>query len=131
MSVAPSCLVCPNTTNRAMKQLEHSGKKYWAHLTCVHYVPELDTEDRENMDDIVGMQHHLFFVGYSMAMDMGLTGVDDIPKARWRLKCQVCHEDPVAEGREAAVAPFPPSGAPIQCRSHSCRIAFHPLCARR
>ena len=45
-----------------------------------------------------------------------IDGVQDIPKARWRLRCYLCNSR---------------HGACIQCEHRSCFTAFHVMCARR
>ncbi|CAN4120946.1 unnamed protein product [Withania somnifera] len=44
-----------------------------------------------------------------------IDGLSRISKDRWKLSCSIC-----------AV----PYGACIQCSNHTCRVAYHPLCAR-
>ncbi|PHT39227.1 Histone-lysine N-methyltransferase ATX2 [Capsicum baccatum] len=44
-----------------------------------------------------------------------IDGLSRISKDRWRLLCSICGV---------------PYGACIQCSNHSCRVAYHPLCAR-
>ncbi|MCD7457429.1 Mn(2+) transporter atx2 [Datura stramonium] len=44
-----------------------------------------------------------------------IDGLSRIRKDRWRLLCSICGV---------------PYGACIQCSNHTCRVAYHPLCAR-
>ncbi|XP_021733247.1 histone-lysine N-methyltransferase ATX1-like [Chenopodium quinoa] len=44
-----------------------------------------------------------------------IDGVSRINKDRWKLICSICHI---------------PYGACIQCSNNTCRVAYHPLCAR-
>ncbi|TFK48530.1 hypothetical protein OE88DRAFT_1634784 [Heliocybe sulcata] len=87
-----SCILCPNEGG-AFKQTVHGD---WVHLLCAIWVPETRVVNEVFMEPI--------------------TGVDKIPKQRWKLKCSVC------DIRE---------GACIQCNKPTCFLAFHPTCARK
>ncbi|KAI0326259.1 hypothetical protein GY45DRAFT_1310767 [Cubamyces sp. BRFM 1775] len=87
-----SCVLCPNEGG-AFKQTV-SGE--WVHLLCAIWVPETGVANEVFMEPI--------------------TGVDQVPKPRWRLRCSVCN---IREG------------ACIQCTKASCFIAFHATCARK
>jgi PHD-like zinc-binding domain len=45
-----------------------------------------------------------------------IEGIEDIQKSRWKLICYICQKR---------------HGAPIQCASKNCFVAFHVTCARR
>lgn len=87
-----SCILCPNEGG-AFKQTVHGE---WVHLLCAIWVPETRVANDVFMEPV--------------------TGVDRIPKQRWKLKCQIC------EIR---------MGACIQCIKNSCFSAFHATCARK
>ncbi|PCH36434.1 hypothetical protein WOLCODRAFT_134245 [Wolfiporia cocos MD-104 SS10] len=87
-----SCVLCPNEGG-AFKQTVHGD---WVHLLCAIWVPETRVANDVFMEPI--------------------TGIERIPKQRWRLKCSVC------EIKE---------GACIQCTKSSCFLAFHATCARK
>ncbi|KAH9893591.1 hypothetical protein C8Q73DRAFT_761641 [Cubamyces lactineus] len=87
-----SCVLCPNEGG-AFKQTV-SGE--WVHLLCAIWVPETGVANEVFMEPI--------------------TGVDQVPKPRWRLRCSVCG---IREG------------ACIQCTKTSCFTAFHATCARK
>ncbi|EMD39343.1 hypothetical protein CERSUDRAFT_112983 [Gelatoporia subvermispora B] len=87
-----SCILCPNEGG-AFKQTVHGD---WVHLLCAIWVPETRVANDVFMEPI--------------------TGVDKIPKQRWKLKCSRCD---VKEG------------ACIQCTKASCFTAFHVTCARK
>ncbi|KZT21556.1 hypothetical protein NEOLEDRAFT_1164542 [Neolentinus lepideus HHB14362 ss-1] len=87
-----SCILCPNEGG-AFKQTVHGD---WVHLLCAIWVPETRVVNDVFMEPI--------------------TGVDKIPKQRWKLKCSIC------DIRE---------GACIQCNKATCFLAFHPTCARK
>ncbi|EPQ56227.1 hypothetical protein GLOTRDRAFT_105199 [Gloeophyllum trabeum ATCC 11539] len=87
-----SCILCPNEGG-AFKQTIHGE---WVHLLCAIWVPETRVVNDVFMEPI--------------------TGVDKIPKQRWKLRCSIC------DVRE---------GACIQCNKATCFLAFHPTCARK
>ncbi|PKI83844.1 Nto1p [Malassezia vespertilionis] len=87
-----SCTLCPNEGG-AFKQTTRGA---WAHLLCALWIPETGVANPVYMEPI--------------------DGVEDIPKARWRLRCYLCNSK---------------SGACIQCEHRSCFTAFHVVCARR
>ncbi|GJE93817.1 bromodomain and PHD finger-containing protein [Phanerochaete sordida] len=87
-----SCILCPNEGG-AFKQTVHGE---WVHLLCAIWVPETRVANDVFMEPV--------------------TGVERIPKQRWKLKCQIC------EVR---------MGACIQCIKNSCFSAFHATCARK
>jgi len=87
-----SCIFCPQEGG-AFKQTS-DGK--WAHLLCAMWIPETGVSNSVYMEPIDGVQ--------------------DIPKARWRLRCYLCNSR---------------HGACIQCEHRSCFTAFHVMCARR
>ena len=45
-----------------------------------------------------------------------IEGIETIPKNRWKLTCYICQQR---------------YGAPIQCSTKNCFVAFHPTCARK
>ncbi|CAI6005865.1 unnamed protein product [Closterium sp. NIES-65] len=87
----PLCCLCP-VQGGAMKRTVHG---LWAHLACSLWIPETSFVNIKRMEPV--------------------TGFDDIPKARWQLRCCVCRI---------------PHGACIQCAAGQCYTAFHPLCAK-
>ncbi|KAG6840128.1 hypothetical protein C0991_008687, partial [Blastosporella zonata] len=88
-----SCLLCPNEGG-AFKQTVNGD---WVHLLCAIWVAETRVVNESVMEPV--------------------TGVDNIPHARWKLKCSICH--------------IKGEGACIQCIKTSCFQAFHATCARR
>lgn len=87
-----SCVLCPNEGGAFKQTTENT----WAHLLCAMWIPETGVANSVFMEPI--------------------DGVRDIPKARWRLRCYLCHRQ---------------SGACIQCEHRTCFTAFHVMCARR
>ena len=77
----------------------------WAHITCVIWINETGFQDAEHMRDVVG--------------------VDLIPKARWRLKCQLCKsrarivKPPPAAGATGVPAPAKSASAPTAKRART------------
>lgn len=86
------CILCPNEGG-AFKQTVHGE---WVHLLCAIWVPETRVANDVFMEPV--------------------TGVDRIPKQRWKLKCSICDVR---------------TGACIQCIKASCFSAFHATCARK
>jgi hypothetical protein len=52
---------------------------------------------------------------------LAVVGIEDIPKGRWQLKCQVCKIGPKLHGKFV--------GACIQCILGKCKMAYHVTCA--
>lgn len=73
-----------------------------AHEACANAITETWIEGKQMGDQVV-----------AFAM-----GVNDIPKARWELKCSVCRDSKLAK-----------AGAKIQCTKGKCPKAFHITCA--
>ena len=88
----PTCVFCPNTDG-AFKQ---TNSARWAHLLCAIWIPEVSLGNTTFMEPV---------------MD-----VEKVPKNRWKLVCQICHQK---------------MGACIQCGHKSCFTAFHVTCGRR
>ncbi|KAK0547557.1 hypothetical protein OC846_004812 [Tilletia horrida] len=88
---AISCILCPHEGG-AFKQTSN-GK--WAHLLCAIWIPETGVSNPVYMEPI--------------------DGVEQIPKARWKLQCYLCRQR---------------VGACIQCDNRNCCTAFHVTCAR-
>ncbi|WFD31598.1 hypothetical protein MSPP1_002637 [Malassezia sp. CBS 17886] len=86
------CVLCPQEGG-AFKQTVLGA---WAHLLCAMWIPETGVSNAVYMEPI--------------------DGVEDIPRARWRLRCYLCHRR---------------QGACIQCEHRSCFTAFHVTCARK
>lgn len=86
----PSCILCPKLGG-PMK-CTASGT-IWCHLTCALWIPELKFVDYTNMEPVL----HL----------------DQIPHARWSLRCVVCSTN---------------EGACVQCAHKNCRTPFHVTC---
>ncbi|KAI0079413.1 hypothetical protein K474DRAFT_1705699 [Panus rudis PR-1116 ss-1] len=87
-----SCVLCPSEGG-AFKQTVNGE---WVHLLCAIWVPETAVANDVFMEPV--------------------TGIDKIPKQRWRLRCSVCDVR---------------HGACIQCNKASCAVAFHATCARK
>ena len=88
----PTCVFCPNTDG-AFKQ---TNSARWSHLLCAIWIPEVSLGNTTFMEPV---------------MD-----VEKVPKNRWKLVCQICHQK---------------MGACIQCGHKSCFTAFHVTCGRR
>ncbi|KIY51905.1 hypothetical protein FISHEDRAFT_70399 [Fistulina hepatica ATCC 64428] len=88
-----SCCLCPNEGG-AFKQTVNG---LWVHLLCAMWIPETRVANDVFMEPI--------------------TGVEKIPKQRWKLKCSLCDN--------------PREGACIQCTKPTCFVAFHATCARK
>lgn len=88
-----SCVLCPQPTG-AFKQTD-TGQ--WAHTVCAHWIQETGFSNETYLEPI--------------------TGVEDIPKTRWNLKCKLCSLKNV--------------GAPIQCSARNCNFSYHVTCAQK
>ncbi|ORY96379.1 JmjC domain, hydroxylase-domain-containing protein [Syncephalastrum racemosum] len=86
---ATICILCSNSTTKAdITTMDGSAR---AHRRCAEIIPETSVTD----NDI-------------------LQGLDTIPKARWKLLCQICKQR---------------TGACVQCCKGRCYKAFHVTCA--
>lgn len=89
-----TCALCPNGGGA----LKKSSQGQWAHIVCALFIPETSF----NIDISTGMRGEI-------------EGIENIPKARWNLVCELCKKK---------------EGAPIQCKDKSCTSAFHVTCAQ-
>ncbi|KAJ2008588.1 hypothetical protein H4R26_000061 [Coemansia thaxteri] len=89
---AVSCLLCPQRSGAFKKTTTNK----WAHLLCALWIPEVGISNTVYMEPI--------------------DSVDQIPRSRWKLYCNLCHRK---------------VGACIQCSQRQCVTAFHATCARR
>jgi hypothetical protein len=76
----------------------------WAHLLCAMWIPECHISNTVFMEPI--------------------EGIDLIPKSRWKLIWY-------SESLIYSYICQKKCGAPIQCASRNCFVAFHPTCARK
>eukprot|EP00038_Savillea_parva_P029409 m.70907 g.70907 ORF g.70907 m.70907 type:complete len:1020 (+) comp8674_c0_seq2:34-3093(+) len=111
-STARHCCLCPNAGG-ALKPTDH-GK--WAHVACALWIPETSFRDSTSLDCV--------------------QGVRDVPKARWKLRCKLCHTRPKTEGGGGggaadATTATQPRGACVQCHYGACLTAFHVSCAQQ
>ncbi|EMS62500.1 Histone-lysine N-methyltransferase ATX2 [Triticum urartu] len=117
--VSPRCCLCP-VTGGAMKPTT-DGR--WAHLACAIWIPETCLKDVKRMEPIDGLSK-INKVFTPSTLDLGDSfwsifvetfSVLSYLQDRWKLLCSIC-----------TVA----YGACIQCSHPTCRVAYHPLCAR-
>ncbi|KAJ2259753.1 hypothetical protein GGI01_003443 [Coemansia sp. RSA 376] len=87
-----SCMLCPQRGGAFKKTTTNK----WAHLLCALWIPEVGISNSVYMEPI--------------------DGLDQIPRSRWKLYCNLCHRK---------------VGACIQCSQKQCVTAFHPTCARK
>ncbi|KAJ2752864.1 hypothetical protein GGI19_003537 [Coemansia pectinata] len=87
-----SCMLCPQRGGAFKKTTTNK----WAHLLCALWIPEVGISNSAYMEPI--------------------DSLDQIPKSRWRLYCNLCHRK---------------VGACIQCSQKQCVTAFHATCARK
>jgi hypothetical protein len=86
------CVLCPNRGG-AMKQTTDNR---WAHVLCAYWIPEVGFANPVYMEPI--------------------DGIDNVPKARWKLQCYICRKK---------------QGACIQCTHKNCFASFHVTCGRK
>ncbi|GFY81509.1 homologue of trithorax [Actinidia rufa] len=108
----PPCCLCP-VIGGAMKPTT-DGR--WAHLACAIWIPETCLSDVKKMEPIDGLSR--------------------INKDRWRLLCSICgvsygvciqlsnHFFILCYAKKLATK------LQLQCSNNTCRVAYHPLCAR-
>ncbi|CAI7864650.1 unnamed protein product, partial [Closterium sp. NIES-54] len=130
----PLCCLCP-VQGGAMKRTVHG---LWAHLACSLWIPgtmrfpcplirpscalHVVAAVRPPSPSSIhpdppppNLWRHTETSFVNIKRMEPVTGFDDIPKARWQLRCCVCRI---------------PHGACIQCAAGQCYTAFHPLCAK-
>ncbi|THF97631.1 hypothetical protein TEA_015696 [Camellia sinensis var. sinensis] len=98
----PRCCLCP-VIGGAMKPTT-DGR--WAHLACAIWIPETCLSDIKKMEPIDGLSR--------------------INKDRWKLLCSICG---VSYGACIQVSMLFDQNS-VQCSNNTCRVAYHPLCAR-
>ncbi|EGD78058.1 hypothetical protein PTSG_08936 [Salpingoeca rosetta] len=94
-----------------------SKRRQWAHLLCAYWVPEVVFE----------------------APNLNVVDVSAVPRARQRLRCSLCKNDPTPLPRDLwqdsslslTNPPKTSAGAPVQCCKGRCVTAFHVSCAFR
>jgi hypothetical protein len=90
------CILCPmlegNATAAAFKQTVRGD---WVHSLCAFWVDETFPLNEAYQEPIAG--------------------IENIPAARWKLTCSVCHLR---------------AGAPVQCSHKNCKVSFHATCAK-
>lgn len=102
-SAAVECTLCGRsgaagamkpTNRKSDAEGSTASKQEWAHVFCAMWVPEVVFGDAATKKPVQ---------------------VDDIPRARYKLRCTVCKKTS--------------KGACIQCCHGRCAVAFHPMCA--
>ncbi|KNE63416.1 hypothetical protein AMAG_08546 [Allomyces macrogynus ATCC 38327] len=91
------CLLCPSAHPRTPPTLmRRTAKHHWVHFACALWTPEIKFTAGESLDLV--------------------TGLDEIPKARWDATCSLCRT---------------PGGAVVACAQQACPAQFHVACAHR
>ncbi|KNE64603.1 hypothetical protein AMAG_09960 [Allomyces macrogynus ATCC 38327] len=96
-ALVDTCLLCPSSHPRTPPTLmRRTAKHHWVHFACALWTPEIKFTAGESLDRV--------------------TGLDEIPKARWDATCSLCRT---------------PGGAVVACAQQACPAQFHVACAHR